>query len=261
MEAPRQPRRARALGEGAPGVEAARRHPVQPLLADAVAPEAEAVAVRLCLVERLGHAPPEQGVSLAEVALHTALDSAEGDPLRNLARAAGEPDGEAAARILADLGPDGLAALSDALPAMTTVGARRAVRFLAAVADPRVVGALVQALGRADVEEAAARALQRDGAAALAPLAAALRDNPRAAPVLASLVLIAASRSRHHRVGGLEARAWTVARRIGRPGVVVTPAPPRPAVRRPGASTVPPTRQPRPDLALSPQPDLAGAMA
>lgn len=81
------------------------------------------------------------------------------------------------------------------------------------------------------------------------------------APVLASLVLIAASRSRHHRVGGLEARAWTVARRIGRPGVVVTPAPPRPAVRRPGASTVPPTRQPRPDLALSPQPDLAGAMA
>lgn len=151
--------------------------------------------------------------TVAEVALHTALDSAEGDPLRNLARAAGEPDGEAAARILADLGPDGLAALSDALPAMTTVGARRAVRFLAAVADPRVVGALVQALGRADVEEAAARALQRDGAAALAPLAAALRDNPRAAPVLASLRVSPGERLRALARGlGAEGAAWVAVR-------------------------------------------------
>jgi len=151
--------------------------------------------------------------SVAEVALHTTLDGHGGDPLRDLARAAGAPEGEAATRLLAQLGTEGLAALSEALPSMSTVGARRAVRFLAAVPDGRVVHALVEALARADVEEAAARALERDGAAALQPLAEALGTNPRAARVLAALRVPAGDRLRALAVGlSAEGEAWVAVR-------------------------------------------------
>ncbi len=168
--------------------------------------------------------------SVAEVALHTGLDGVEGDPLRNLARVAGAPEGEAATRILAQLGTEGLAALGEALPSMSIVGARRAVRFLAAVTDARVVEALVQALGRADVEEAAARALERDGAAALGPLSEALATNPRAARVLGSLRVPVGDRLRALARGlTAEGAAWVavrteIARLLASPGAEDGPA-------------------------------------
>lgn len=130
-----------------------------------------------------GAAPTE---SLGDVAIRSALDDGA-EALSSLARAVDGADGDASASMLVELGPAGAAALSTALPNLSTVGARRAIRALSTVPCGDTARALVAALDREETSESASEALRRMGPLALDALSGEAATSPRAARVIASI--------------------------------------------------------------------------
>lgn len=134
--------------------------------------------------------------ALADFTVRSALDDGGEDALRGLVAEADGADGDPAARLLVEMGARGAVALAGSIASMTTVGARRAVGLLARAREPAVIAALVAALAREDVADAAAEALLRNGAAALEALSAVVATNARASAVVADFSLPVTARLR-----------------------------------------------------------------
>lgn len=126
------------------------------------------------------------GEALGDVALRSALDDGAAS-LVALARAVDGADGDASASMLVELGSAGVDALAAALPDLSTVGARRAIRALSTVPSNASATALSRALTRDDTEEAAADALRHMGAPALGALSTVVSTAPRAARVIEAI--------------------------------------------------------------------------
>ncbi|MFO0646330.1 MAG: HEAT repeat domain-containing protein [Polyangiales bacterium] len=156
-----------------------------------------------------GAAPTE---SLGDVAIRSALDDGA-EALSSLARAVDGADGDAAASMLVELGPSGAAALASALPNLSTVGARRAIRALSTVPRADTANALVAALDREETAEAASDALRRGGARARDALSGVAATNPRAVRVIAEIAAPLDARLRAALpVLSAEREVWTAAR-------------------------------------------------
>jgi hypothetical protein len=144
--------------------------------------------------------PPVEGVAcvglfaldegaVGELGWVTSLDASGDGGVASLLAAAAGPDGDAALRVALSLGERGERAVIEALPAMSVVAARRAVRALAATGRAEAVTAVARALARDDVAAAAEEALERAGAPAVAAVAAVVTEVPRALRVVAGMRL------------------------------------------------------------------------
>jgi len=126
--------------------------------------------------------------ALGELGWMTSLD-ASGDGVASLLAAAEGADGEAALRLALSLGERGERAVIEALPTMSTLAARRAVRALAATGRAEAIAAVARALAREEVSAAAQEALERVGAPAIAAVASVVVESPRALRVVAAMRL------------------------------------------------------------------------
>ena len=119
----------------------------------------------------------------------TSLDASGDGGVAALLAAAEGVDGEAALRLALSLGERGERAVIDALPTMSALAARRAVRALAASGRAEAIAAVARALGREEVSAAAQEALERVGAPAIAAVASVVAQSPRALRVVAGMRL------------------------------------------------------------------------
>jgi len=162
----------------------------------ATARAAGRVRVMLPAVERpscVGLFAAEDG-ALGGLGWMTSLDAAGDGGVASLLAAAEGPDGDAALALALSLGAAGERAVIAALPTMAVVAARRAVRALAATGRLEAVAAVARALARDDVAAAAAEALERAGAPAIAAVAAVVAEVPRALRAVAGMRLSWAAR-------------------------------------------------------------------
>ena len=125
--------------------------------------------------------------AMASLGWMTSLDAAGDGGVASLLAAAEGVDGEAALALALSLGEAGERAVITALPTMSTVAARRAVRALAATGRAEAIAAVAHALARDDVATAAENALLRAGAPVIAAVAGVVAEVPRALRVVAGL--------------------------------------------------------------------------
>lgn len=127
------------------------------------------------------------GGAVGDLGWMTSLDASGDGGVAALLAAADGPDGDAALRLALSLGERGERAVIDALPTMSVVAARRAVRALAATGRAAAVTAAARAMARDDVAAAAEEALARVGPTALSAVSAVVAEVPRALRVVAAL--------------------------------------------------------------------------
>lgn len=132
--------------------------------------------------------------AVGELGWMTSLDASGDGGVATLLAAADGVDGDAALRLALSLGDRGDRAVIAALPTMSVLAARRAVRALAATGRAGAVTAVARALARDDVAAAAEEALVRAGAPAVGAVAAVVVVVPRALRVVAGMRLSWAAR-------------------------------------------------------------------
>lgn len=123
---------------------------------------------------------------LAAVALRTAGDDDPTSLARALVDRAVAGDADVLATLVT-LGDPGLDAIADALPRLPTAPARAAARWLSSRPTARGAAALVTALSRDDLSDAARDALSHVGAPALPMLAEAAAHSDQAVRAIASM--------------------------------------------------------------------------
>jgi hypothetical protein len=127
--------------------------------------------------------------AVAELGWMTSLDASGDGGIAALLAAAEGVDGDAALRLALSLGERGERAVIEALPTMSVLAARRAVRALAATGRAEAITAVARALARDEVAAAAQEALEGVGAPAIAGVASVVAEVPRALRVVAGMRL------------------------------------------------------------------------